>query len=93
MEQKRKIGIILGIASILAAITSVIVFYVTRGPNVNVYNQIKIFSILSILGIIFAVCSLGMSKIKSIGIIAVIANVFVLGCTFLLLLAMGIGEE
>ncbi|MFC7688075.1 hypothetical protein [Ureibacillus sp. GCM10028918] len=90
---KGKIGIIFGITSILAAVISVIVFYVSRGPNADVYPKITIFSILSIFGILLALFSWVMSKYKSIGIIGLIANVFVLVCTYLLLLAMSIGEE
>ncbi|HWK23100.1 MAG TPA: hypothetical protein VNS08_08725 [Ureibacillus sp.] len=91
--KKGKIGIIFGITSILAAVISFIVFYTTRGPNTDVYPKIIIFSILSILGILLAVFSWVMSKYKSLGIIGLIANVFILVSTYLLLLAMGIGEE
>ena len=64
--KKGKIGIIFGITSILAALICVIVFYVARAPNADVYPKMTIFSILSILGILLGVSSWVMSKFKSI---------------------------
>ena len=92
---KNKVGIILGILSILPVIVSVIFFYTERGPNSDIYLGITIFSILSIIGIILAAISSVMSKRRItglIGLIGFIANLIVLVCAFLLLLAMGIGE-
>ena len=54
---KRKVGSILGVLSVLSAIISIIIFYITRGPNVDIYFLIEIFSILSIIGFLFAIFS------------------------------------
>ncbi|MFJ8261231.1 hypothetical protein ACIQ4I_04615 [Rummeliibacillus sp. NPDC094406] len=89
---KRKVGSILGVLSVLSAIISIIIFYTTRGPNVDIYFLIEIFSILSIIGFLFAIFSWLMSKRIIFLIIGVIGNGFVLVCTFFLLLAMGISE-
>ncbi|PZX02454.1 hypothetical protein C7437_11146 [Psychrobacillus insolitus] len=89
---KRKVGNILGITSILPVIISIIVFYVRRGPNTDIYFIINIFGILSIIGILFAMFSWKMSRQLILLIVGLIGNVFVLAVAFLLLLAMGISE-
>lgn len=92
---KEKVGYILGITSIVLVIISIIMFYVQRGPNVDIDFVVTIYSIFSIIGILLAIISSIISKrrsIRSIGIIGFIANGFVLCCAYLLLLAMGIGE-
>ncbi|MGE7695619.1 hypothetical protein ACQKNC_16190 [Lysinibacillus sp. NPDC094177] len=89
---RRKAGDILSVISLLPAIVSVIFFYIQRGPDFDIYFGITVFSILSIIGIIFAVIALIMSKLRIFGLIGLIANVLVLVFAFLLLLAMGIGE-
>ena len=61
-------------------------------PNVDIYFQIKIFSILSIIGLLFAIYFWLMSKRIILLIIGLIGNGFVLAFTFFLLLAMGISE-
>ena len=89
---KRKVGNILGITSILSVIISIIVFYAQRGPNADIYFIIIIFGVLSIIGILFAIFSWKMSKRLILLIVGLIGNVFVLAAAFLLLLAMGISE-
>ena len=92
---KSKVVTILGFLSIFPVIVSIIVFLNLRGPNSDIYFIITIFSILSIIGIILAVISSVMSKRRItglIGLIGLIANLIVLACAFLLLLAMGISE-
>ncbi|KQL27366.1 hypothetical protein [Psychrobacillus sp. FJAT-21963] len=89
---KRKVGNILGITSILPVIISIIVFYARRGPNTDIYFIINIFGILSIFGILFAIFSWKMSRQLILLIVGIIGNVFVLAVAFLLLLAMGISE-
>lgn len=89
---KRKVGNILGVTSILPVIISIVIFYVERGPNADIYFIINIFGILSILGILFAISSWVMSKRLFLFIFGLIGNVFVLAVAFLLLLAMGISE-
>ena len=90
---KRKVGNILGVTSLLPVIISIIVFYALRGPNADIYFGITIFNILSIIGISLAIISWVMSKRLIPLFIGLLGNVFVLACTFLLLLAMGIGEQ
>ena len=89
---KRKAGNILGVISILPVIISIIIFYTQRGPNVDIYFSINIFSILSVIGILFAIFSWWLSKRLLPLIIGLIGNGFVLAVAFLLLLAMGISE-
>ncbi|WP_075617911.1 hypothetical protein [Paenisporosarcina indica] len=90
--EKRKVGYILGVTSILPVIISIIVYYAQRGPNSDIYFIINIFGILSFIGIIFAIFSWKMSKQLILLIVGLIGNVFVLTVAFLLLLAMGISE-
>jgi len=92
LNKKRNAGFLLGVLSILTAIISVIFFYVTRGPNTDIYFGIMIFSILSVLGILLAILSWLASKRFILPIIGLIANGLVLGSAFLLLVAMGISE-
>lgn len=89
---KKKVGNILGVTSLLPVIISIIIFYVERDPNADVYFAITIYGILSIIGILFAVFSWLMTKRFFLPIISLIGNGAVLAITFLLLLAMGISE-
>ena len=89
---KRKVGSILGITSILPAIISIIIFFTTRGPNADIYLGITIYGTLSVIGILLAIFSWLISKRIILLIIGLVGNGFVLACTFLLLLAMGISE-
>jgi hypothetical protein len=89
---KKKVGNILGVTSLLPVIISIIIFYVERGPNADVYFVITIYGILSIIGILFAVFSWLMTKRFFLPIISLIGNGAVLAIAFLLLLAMGISE-
>ncbi|MGE7692183.1 hypothetical protein ACQKMI_23765 [Lysinibacillus sp. NPDC097214] len=89
---KRKVGDILSVTSLLPAIISVIFFFLKRGPDFDIYFAIAVFSILSLIGIIFAVISLFISRKRIFGWFGLIANVLVLIFAYLLQLAMGIGE-
>lgn len=89
---KKKSGSLLGITSILTAIISIIIFYIHRGPNADIYFDITIYGILSIVGILLAIFSWLMSKRPILLIIGLLGNGFVFVCVFLLLLAMGISE-
>ena len=89
---KRRVGDILSVTSLLPAIISVIFFFIKRGHDFDIYFGITLFSILSIIGIIFAVVSLVMSKKRIFGWIGLITNVLILVYAFFLQLAMGIGE-
>ncbi|WP_405097098.1 hypothetical protein [Oceanobacillus sp. FSL H7-0719] len=88
----RKVGNILGISSILTVIISIIFFLIERGPNSDIYLIIIVFSILSILGILFAIFSWKMSRYLTFLIIGLIGNGLVLVVAFFLRLAMGISE-
>ncbi|MEB2282459.1 hypothetical protein LAV73_21170 [Lysinibacillus xylanilyticus] len=89
---KKKVGDILSVSSLVFMIINVIFFYMKRGPDFDIYFGIALFSILSIIGIIFAVVSLVLSKKHIFSWISLITNVLVLVFAFLLQLAMGIGE-
>jgi len=94
--EKAKVGMILGIFSILPVIISVIYFYSVRGPNSDIYRTIAVLTILSIIGLITAGITSWILKGRLsrlvIGLIGIIANLAVLVVAFLLLLAMGISE-
>ncbi|MBA2876899.1 hypothetical protein [Thermaerobacillus caldiproteolyticus] len=92
MLDKKKVGSILGATSLLPVIISIIIFYIERGPNADIYFIITIYGILAIIGILFAVFSWLMTKRFFLLIIGLIGNGIVLVFTFLLLLAMGISE-
>ena len=77
-----------GVTSLLMFISSIIAFYILRGPDADVYMGLKIFSVLSIIGIVFAF----MSRNKLWIFIGGILNFCILVMSFFLLLAMGIGE-
>lgn len=89
---KRKIGNILGSISMLPVIISIVIFYVERGPNADVYLIIKLYFILSISGFLFSILSWMMSKRLILLILGLLGNATVLAATYLLLLAMGISE-
>ncbi|EJR61527.1 hypothetical protein IIO_02980 [Bacillus cereus VD115] len=77
----------LGAFSFLTVITSVCSFFILRGPNANLTLIIVILSILSILGIIFAIAS----KNWLFGIVGTALNGVILVLVYFLLLAKGIG--
>lgn len=89
---KQKLGNVLGISSLLPVMISVIIFYTQRGPNIDIYFIINLYSILSVIGIVLAILSWWLSKRLIPLFIGLIGNVFVLGVAFFLLLAMGISE-
>ncbi|WP_339176347.1 hypothetical protein MKY51_07830 [Solibacillus sp. FSL R5-0691] len=94
--EKAKVGMILGIFSMLPVIISVIYFYSVRGPNSEIHRTIAVLTILSIIGLITAGITSWILKGRLsrlvIGLIGIIANLAVLVVAFLLLLAMGISE-
>ncbi|WP_438272985.1 hypothetical protein [Virgibacillus halodenitrificans] len=79
---------ILGFLSILTVIISVIFFFITRGPNANLTLVISVFTVLSVLGIIFAI----ISKKLWFVITGIVLNGAVLVVAYFLLLAVGISE-
>ncbi len=79
---KSKVGSILGVLSILSVIICFVIFYVLRGPNADIYFFINIFGTLSIVGILFAIFTLVISKRFILFIIGILGNGFVLVCTF-----------
>lgn len=93
MMSKNKVGSIFAYVSLLMVIVNCIIFFIVRGPNANMSIFITVFSIFSILGIIYAIISLIVTRksilISSIGLVANIA--FIIIC-YLLLIAMGISS-
>ncbi|MGE6753619.1 hypothetical protein ACQKFO_09215 [Rossellomorea sp. NPDC071047] len=79
---------ILGILSILTVLISIIFFFIIRGPNANLTLGISVFTILSLLGIIFAIAS----KKLWFMITGMILNGAVLVFAYFLFLAIGISE-
>ena len=94
---KSKTGVILGALSLLPVLLSITTFYILRGPDFQPSLGIPIFIISSIFGLILSSISLWLTKPNKfkllIGSIGVIANIFILVCTFLLLLAIGMSEK
>lgn len=78
-----------GLISLVMVVISIVMFLLMRGPDANVYAGIIIFSLLSIIGIIFAILSKHWVPMT----IGLILNGGVLIFTFLLLLATGISES
>jgi len=85
---KGKTRNILGSLSILTVIISVVFFFITRGPNTNITSGISVFTVLSILGFIFAI----VSKKLWFVIMGIVLNGAVLVIAYFLLLAVGISE-
>lgn len=76
----------LGTFSFLTFITSICSFFILRGPNANLTLIIVILSILSLLGIIFAIAS----KDWLFKIVGTALNGVILIFVYFLLLAKGI---
>ncbi|WP_425464039.1 hypothetical protein [Oceanobacillus piezotolerans] len=89
---KKKVGNMIGVIPMLTVIINIIFFYIERGPNADIYFIIIVFTILSVLGVLFAILSWKMSKRLIFLIVGLIGNGFVLVVAYLLLLAMGISE-
>ena len=93
---KNKAGMILGVFSILTVIVSISAFLKLRGPDFDPYVGVPIFLISSIIGIMLAGISSWLFKRRIsmllIGLLGLIANLFILVCTLLLLFAIGMGE-
>ncbi len=79
---------VLGTISIVTVLISIIFFLIIRGPNANLTLGISVFTILSVLGIIFAIAS---KKLWFI-ITGIIGNGAVLVFAYFLLLAVGISK-
>ena len=77
-----------GFSSILTAVISVIFFFIVRGSNVPLTLAVTVFTVLSILGIIFAI----VSKKLWFVITGIVLNGAVLVIAYFLLLAVGISE-
>ena len=75
-----------GVLSILMVLSSVLMFFILRGPNTDLPLIIIILGSLSLFGIIFAV----ISKRWLSGIIGVLTNGVVLVFAYFLLLGYGI---
>lgn len=89
---KKKVGNIIGVGSILTVIISIVFFYNERGPNANIYSIIIVLTTLSVIGLLLTIISWKMSKYLIIFILGLIGNGIVLVAAYLLLLAMGISE-
>ena len=79
---------VLGILSLVTVAMSVLTFFIIRGPNANLTLGISVFTILSVLGIIFAI----LSKKLWFTIVGISLNGVVLVFAYLLLIAAGISE-
>lgn len=59
---KKKVGNIIGFGSMLTVLISIILFYIEKGSNADIYFIIIAFSILLVIGVLSAIISLKMSK-------------------------------
>lgn len=89
---KRKVGSIFGVMSILTVIICIIIFFIVRGPNVDIQFVVTSHITLGIIGILFAIISWFMSKRILFLIIGLLGNIAVLIVAYFLLLALGISE-
>jgi hypothetical protein len=98
LAKNQKVGISLGIGSIVPVICSVILYYTMRGPNVDLPFVIKWHSIFGVVGLILAITSFiisrppFISKISLVNAVSIILNLLVLVIAFLLQMAVGISE-
>lgn len=90
---KRKKGNILGIVALVPIIINILIFYLLRGPDADIYVMIAVYAVLSIIGFVLAIRSWFMSRRLILLIFGLLGNALVLGVASLLLLAMGIGEK
>nr|WP_124010642.1 hypothetical protein [Salinicoccus roseus] len=71
----------------LTAVISILFLLITRGPNTSLISIIIVFTVFSVLGIIFAIISKNLWFI----IIGIILNGTILVYAFFLFVALGIG--
>lgn len=79
---------IVGALSIVTVVISVIFFFIIRGPNANLTLGISVFTVLSVLGIIFAI----LSRKIWFAVTGILLNGAVLVFAYFLLIAVGISE-
>ncbi|UOQ50091.1 hypothetical protein MUN88_08545 [Gracilibacillus caseinilyticus] len=89
---KIQVGTTLGYLSIVMVLINILIFFIMRGPNVDLKLVVKIYSILSILGILFSIATFIMSKKRILFILGLVTNGTVLILVYFLLLAIGISE-
>ena len=77
---------VLGILSILTVVMSVVFFLIIRGPNADLTLAIRVLTVLSVMGILFAI----LSKKLWLMMTGILLNGAVLVVVYLLLLAVGI---
>lgn len=88
----KKLGNLLGFASLVPVFISMILFYIVRGPNADIYSFISLSSAFAISGVLFAIFSWLLARRFFLLLIGLLSNGLVFVFTFFLLLAMGIGE-
>ena len=97
-QEKGKLGVNFGVLSVFPVLFSVVAYYSLRGPNADIYLMIKIYTALSITGLLLVIFSFLIAKPKPlsfpslINAISAFFNIGMLIVAFLLLLAMGISE-
>lgn len=77
-----------GLMSLLMFVSSVTAFFITRGPEGDIYLTIIVLSFFSVIGLLFA----ALAKQLLWTILGVGVNLIPLIFAFLLLFAMGISE-
>ncbi|OLS37123.1 hypothetical protein BTR22_10600 [Alkalihalophilus pseudofirmus] len=90
--KKTQGSIILYVASLILIVANIIIFYVYRGPNIDIDFIIKTHGMLAALGIALASVSWYMKKRHLLFIFSLLGNGFFIVIAALLLLAMGISE-
>lgn len=89
-----KKGFVLGLLSFIPVVLFVIIYFVVRGPNVDLPFVITIYVWLAFAGIALAVSSLFVSKSKwfVLNVVSIALNVGVVVVAALLMIAVGISE-
>ena len=77
-----------GIISITAAIISIALFFLLRGPDTNLMTIVPLLAALSIIGIIYAI----LSKQWLWCLAGALLNGFIFAIAFLLLIAYGVAH-
>lgn len=79
---------LLGMLSLLTVVTSIVFFFIIRGPNANLTLGISVFTVLAVCGIMFAITS----KKWGFIIVGILLNAGVLVFAYFLLIAVGMSE-
>ncbi|MDV2884820.1 hypothetical protein RYX45_06495 [Alkalihalophilus pseudofirmus] len=90
--KKTQLSTILYVCSLIPVIANIMIYYVYRGPTIDIYFVILTYGVLAALGIAFASVSWYLKRRHLLFIFSLLGNGFFVVIAALLLLAMGISE-